>query len=379
MHARAVREKRELLEIETAWNELIRDSYFDAPFYSWAWHHKWWEHFGNEHELFIIVVQDSDGALQAIAPLRRRKTRLRGLRANEICFLYNYVAPRSSILVRNGSRGLQAVRAIIEYLSRQRVQWDQIRLEDIDEGMPYLSALCNQADSCGLHTIATTGRRSPFVTIGTDFRKYTLDTLRGERRRSIKHKVNRLLKRTDYRFMEFTEPEQMQTAIDLAFRVSKASWKGEKGSDMSGSAPRKAFYIDITDHFARLGQIKVWISFLGDNPIAVQYQLTNGQVVYMLISDFDERYRSLSPGTVLLYQIMEKLHDTEVNEFDFSGNCYEYKTKWATGLRRHVTLEIFHNGAYSYFIFLTKKRILPMLRSVRSNVVGSWRRFLASE
>ena len=74
--------------------------------------------------------------------------------------------------------------------------------------------------------------------------------------------------------------------------------------------------------------------------------------------------RSFSPGTVLLYKVLEQVHGSNIKEFDFGGNAYDYKMKWATGVRRHVNIQLFNPKPYSRFIYATKSRLLPLLRKI---------------
>jgi hypothetical protein len=77
-------------------------------------------------------------------------------------------------------------------------------------------------------------------------------------------------------------------------------------------------------------------------------------------NDFNEAYGNLSPGTVLLYEVLERLHqERSVARFQFIGHLYDYKSHWATGVAEHLSLEIFHKGAYSRTLWNIKKRALP--------------------
>jgi CelD/BcsL family acetyltransferase involved in cellulose biosynthesis len=152
--------------------------------------------------------------------------------------------------------------------------------------------------------------------------------------------------------------------LEQAFIVSKASWKGTANSDMAGSPARRAFYTDLTAQMAEAGLVQIWVLELEGCPIAVQYQLVSDRGVHLLVSDFAENRRELSPGTVLLYHAIERLHEGGGKEFDFCGDAYDYKMAWATGVRRHVSIQVFNSKPYSRFIYVTKSRILPLLRRI---------------
>jgi hypothetical protein len=84
--------------------------------------------------------------------------------------------------------------------------------------------------------------------------------------------------------------------------------------------------------------------------------------MYLLFNDFNEAYGNLSAGTVLLYEVLDRLHqERSIARFQFIGHLYDYKSHWATGVEEHLSLEIFHRGAYSSILWNIEKRALPAL------------------
>ncbi len=216
--------------------------------------------------------------------------------------------------------------------------------------------------------------RSPYIELGGDFDDYLVQNFGRKHRYNIRRTARILRENPDCRVVRFSRRDEMLVALELAFRVSKASWKGTTNSDMAGSEARKAFYVDVTNHLAEEGLVQIWLLELAGCPIAVQYQLISHKAVHLLVSDFDENNHDLSPGTALLYRVIEQLHKEDIKEFDFCGDAYEYKMEWATGIRQHVNIQLFNSNWYSRFIFITKTRILPLFRMAQDRT----RRFCPS-
>jgi hypothetical protein len=115
--------------------------------------------------------------------------------------------------------------------------------------------------------------------------------------------------------------------------------------------------------------VKIWISMLDQTPLAVQYSVVSEDASYLLINDFNQAYQGQSPGTVLLYQVLEKTFaEKPVARFQFSGDLYDYKSKWATGMVQHTTAEIFGDGLYPRFLCWAKKTALPALRTIGAGI-----------
>ena len=47
--------------MRTRWDELLANSDFNLPFYSWAWYSTWWKHFGGRNGLFVVTGRRCDG------------------------------------------------------------------------------------------------------------------------------------------------------------------------------------------------------------------------------------------------------------------------------------------------------------------------------
>ncbi len=369
MQARVVRNIDGLRALEAAWTEMVNDSPFQAPFHAWTWYDAWWRCFGGGAELFVIVGEDPQGRLQFVAPLMRERHSLRGLPVSEIRFLANSISPQGGILVRNGCTGPEALDAMLKCLAEHRSEWDLATLRNIPEDVPYLNEF---DDACVLHgfrTLREPGWNSAYVALDGTFDDYLAAQLGKNRRRGIVQKVRQLSGQPGYRVAEFRRPDEVSAALAHAFAVSRASWKGPLATDMSGEPSRRLFYEDITQRLAQRGQIRIWVSFLVQKPLAIQYDIVSASVMYLVVNDFDSDYQRQSPGTVLLYHVLDRLYEEKpVSRFQFSGDVYEYKSQWATGMQSHATLELFHDGLYSRFLWWTKKRALPTLRNLRASV-----------
>jgi len=368
MQVRVIRTVEGFRDLEAGWNAMLRESEFKAPFYSWTWYDAWWKHFDEGNELFLIVGEAPDGRLRFVAPLMKGKRSLRGLPVSQVSFLANSISPRSSILFGKDFAGSDALAAVQACLAEHRSEWDMIRLWNVPDGMSYLSCFDEVCRRHRLQVIREPGWQSAYVAMDGDFETYLGNNFGKNRRRGIQQKVRQLSARPGYRVMEFKRPEEIEHGLDLAFAVSRASWKGKLGTDMAGEKPRRSFYTDITRRLAEQGQMRIWISALDETPIALHYHLVDGDAVYLIVNDFSDEHQRMSPGTVLLYQVIERMYEEELGQFQFSGDIYDYKSKWASGVHRHVTLEAFHNRPYSRLLWWTKNTALPALRSVKANL-----------
>jgi CelD/BcsL family acetyltransferase involved in cellulose biosynthesis len=367
MHVRVVRDLSEFIALRERWDELLACSGRNMPFYSWVWYSTWWKHFGQTSDLFVLVAQEHPGRVDGIAPLLRARTRLRGLPAREVRFFDNSIGPRNAILLRPGDVGLRALRGMVQCLVDHRAEWDLATLTNIDAEASYLGELVEYARRSGLRVLEEQARQSPQIQIDGDFGIYWTSKFNSRQRHNITRRLRRLSERGQYRVVDYTAPSDMETALRLAFQVSASSWKGRIGTHMNGSCAREAFYQEITGLLAEHRQVRIWLAMLDGRPIAVTYHLASEKAVHSLVGDFDDGFRDLSPGNVLLYHVLERLGREGPLLYEFCGDTYDYEKPWATGFKPHVTLQLFNRNLYSRFIFNAKARALPLFRAIRGH------------
>ncbi|WP_410970048.1 hypothetical protein, partial [Salmonella sp. SAL4458] len=77
----------DFLALEPAWNTLVQRAGIDHPFLTHEWIRTWWDCFGGERQLHIVLVKARD-ELVAIAPLMLGAERMYGLHVRQLEFIY---------------------------------------------------------------------------------------------------------------------------------------------------------------------------------------------------------------------------------------------------------------------------------------------------
>src|SRR5438034_8066858 len=123
-------------QLEPVWNPLLAASESSAVTLTWEWLTTWWDVFGDERELYLLVVRDGVEVI-GIAPLLRRMVQHYGwLPYRRIEFLASGEAEADEIcsdyldfIFRRG-READALEAILNYLHRPQADWDEMLLTD---------------------------------------------------------------------------------------------------------------------------------------------------------------------------------------------------------------------------------------------------------
>jgi len=364
MQVRVISDAAEFERLRPAWDRLLDESDQNYPFFSWAWYWTWWKCFGGDNRLFLVCGQDSSGELCFVAPFMIRRAQMRGAQVSELSFANSPIGPRNGILVSRYVPAEVAARGLAQVLLAHQREWDVARLVNLERESPALESLRRVCNARGLGLAEEPARASPYVALPASFDEY-LKRFKRKHRYNIGRSVRRLCDHEGGLVSCYSDPENLQEGLRKAFAVSGESWKAKTGSDMAGNPARKAFYQEVTAELGKLGKVRIYALEMKSRPIAIQYLLESHMCVHLLCSDFDEHYRRFEPGNVLLYSVLRRLIAEGIGGFDFCGEAYRYKMRWATEVRNHVTLWLFNRRLYSRLLYFGKVVALPAWHRIR--------------
>ena len=106
--------------------------------------------------------------------------------------------------------------------------------------------------------------------------------------------------------------ETLNTYFEHFLDIEASGWKGSKGEKTAIKLNKnlQSFYREIIQGFSKNGQMEMNLLSINNKPIAAQYAIILEPTVFLLKIGYDEDYRSLSPGNIL---IEHKLKEYEIN------------------------------------------------------------------
>ncbi len=149
-------------------------------------------------------------------------------------------------------------------------------------------------------------------------------------RNTLKRKIRRFAEHSggiiDLRC--YQSPETMIEFRGHAIAISRLSYQGQIGFGLPESD-------DFGNHLieeAANGRVCGFVLMLQDRPVSYIFCRINSYILTYSIPGYDPNFVKLSPGTVLLYKVLEQLFaDPKYRIFDFGGQAWDYKEFFATG------------------------------------------------
>ena len=185
-------------------------------------------------------------------------------------------------------------------------------------------------------------------------------------RSNMKRAREKICANGELKIEKITDPAKILNSLGFAIDISRKSWKGKTNSDMAGNDNSQEFFKLLSEVCGEKGWIVLWLLYLNEKPIAMQYQLFYENKAYLLRTDFDEEFKEYSPGTVFRSYVIEDYDNTKIKEYDLCGMDYFYKMRLTDLIREHKAFYIFNDRFISKSIYRIENYVIPMLRKLKN-------------
>ena len=296
----------------SAWDGLVAASRLRSPFLSWAWQSEWARTFAADRRLEIRCVEDGAGNLIAILPLYESAPG--SLQLIGGADVSDYLD-----LISLQGREEEAWMALLQSRTAERVEWE---LHAVPESSPTVAGLPPLAAACGLAVSATVEERCPVLALPPSWEFY-LARLSGKHRHELQRKMRRLERDApDAHVSSVSAPADIEArladflALHRSSRVGKARFMDDR---------MERFFRRALRAFAERGTARLWFLDTASGPIATFVTIEWDGTVGLYNSGFAPERAALSPGVVLLAQVIRDAIARGREKFDFLRGEERYK------------------------------------------------------
>ncbi|HZL36085.1 MAG TPA: GNAT family N-acetyltransferase [Tepidisphaeraceae bacterium] len=217
--------------------------------------------------------------------------------------------------------------AMVEAITQpvRRAQCDCILFEDIEMDSPLHTAICQHASSRRNLRLHYPAKPQPHWWI--EFPERPEDYWKKFSKKS-RYNLRAAAKKLDHTLHRFTTAKDALKFLELAHRVSKASWQARRiGLRITNSAREKRWYQQV----AEIGALRSYVLEHKGNPVAFVVGLQWKETFSYEEVGYDSAFADRSPGTVLLFRLIEDLIAIDTpKSLDFGFGDGEYKRVFGT-------------------------------------------------
>jgi len=189
------------------------------------------------------------------------------------------------------------------------------------------------------------------VQLEDNFESYLMKRFTKKTRYNLKREVRLLEEETagEVELRIFQSPADMNTFMSDAERVAKLTYQWKLGMNTLRATP---LVMKRTSYLARSGKWRSYILYIRGEPAAYCYAtIRRGELSYDIVG-YDPKYAALNAGKVLLFKMLQELHDSRVvAALDFGPGLADYKLLFANSRRSVLDLSLFCRKPYSHLLF----------------------------
>ena len=360
--AEIVTDYETFVRLEPEWNDAVRRARVPHPFLLHEWFRTWWDCFGADRRLHIVVVRDG-AEIVAIAPLMTEQVHTYGLTVRKLDLLHNDHTPRSDCVVAASS--LEAYDAIWHVLRDANDQWDILQLSRLPDDSPTRAAFESLAERDGFATGIWRGDTSPYLTLSGTWDGYHA-SLSAKFRSNLRNRLSRLRAFGEPQLEVLDAAEQIAGAREEALRLEASGWKDKAGTSITSDPSVHRFYSLLAQRAAERGWLRLMFLTVGGRRIATSYGSCFDGRLFLFKTGYDPGYAACAPFKLLTYFAIERAFAEGLREIDFLGDAEAWKLEWTSTSRVHEWLYVFPNTIRARLLHSLKFQVVPELKRWRA-------------
>jgi CelD/BcsL family acetyltransferase involved in cellulose biosynthesis len=350
------------VRLEPEWNDAVSRAHVPHPFLLHEWFRTWWDCFGANRRLHIVVVRDG-AEIAAIAPLMTEQVHMYGLPVRKLDLLHNDHTPRADCIVTGSP--LVAYGAIWDALRCASDEWDLLQLSRLPDDSPTRMAFASLAHREEYATGTWQGDASPYLTLSGTWDQYHA-SLSAKFRSNLRNRLSRLRAFGEPRLEIIDGREEIARAREDALRLEASGWKDKARTSITSDPSVQRFYAVLAERAAERGWLRLMFLTVGGRRIATSYGSCFDRRLFFFKTGYDPDYASCSPFRLLTYLAAERAFAEGLREIDFLGDAEPWKLEWTSTSRVHEWLYVFPHTIRARLLHSLKFQVVPELKRWRA-------------
>jgi CelD/BcsL family acetyltransferase involved in cellulose biosynthesis len=298
------------------WRELLARDPDRHIFATPEWHRVWWDEFGAGKDLFVLTMCRGAEVLAIVPLYRKHEGRRKILRFLGGIDLTDYLGP----ICAPEDRDLVAA-TLVRWLSETDVEWDEFDAHNMPVPFGFAEFLVDHVDRQGYRFILDQEETAALLLLPDDWDAY-LAGLRGKERHELKRKRRRLEREHPDATVRRSTPETIDTDLKIFVEMHRGA-EGMKGHFMRPEIA--TFFERMAVAFEPLGWLRLDFLEIAEHPVASTFGFEVNGVFYLYNSAFEPEAQRLSPGLVLVSELVKGAIEGNLRVFDFLRGPERYK------------------------------------------------------
>jgi CelD/BcsL family acetyltransferase involved in cellulose biosynthesis len=356
--------------LKETWESLLNNCEDRNIFLSWEWLFSWWTHFGEGHNLHILLILKGDSPI-GIVPFMISE--------------YRYCFIKYKVLENICARGVdyggiifvgnkeEIIETIFDFLVsftenyRYIVRMSQLP-EDAVFYQEFRKLIIEHSDKISFNETHFTS--CPYLLIPESWEKYCASLK--NKRKKLKYLINKIHKKFDIEYISIIPSNSLFEKYFDDFRlIHQKRWDQFKLPSHLSDKRIIQFYKDICYRFADNGYLDFSIMKINNTVASVVFGFNFNKKFYYFATAFDSQYESYSLGKIHFLQIIKESIKKELKEVDYLKGDERYKLFWTQTSRKNFEILLSKKRHFQRFRMLIFQKFLQFheitQRSLKTN------------
>jgi CelD/BcsL family acetyltransferase involved in cellulose biosynthesis len=337
-----------------AWDALVASAPDSTVFQCFDWLVSWWEAFGGRRRALVLIAQ-RDNDLVGAAPLFIDDT------FGQPCirFIGENHADYLTFLARNGAA--EVVEQLLDHLERCYSAQHDINLVDVPEISALGLLLERRQKAAPLRVLRTKVTPCPRLRL-----KDNDEQVEGVlKKKSLKRHAAKLAAQGAVEVRHLTDAREILVQLEHFFEQHRRRWAVTPFPSLFEAEPDRRFYRNLVkSRFCDRCLMLTTVS-IGTRLVACHFGLISRADFLWYKPSFDVTLSQLSPGEVLLRELLLLARERGFEYFDFTRGDEAFKSRFSTEVRYNAT----------YLVYAS--RVDALAAHIRAFAMGVLRRRLS--
>jgi CelD/BcsL family acetyltransferase involved in cellulose biosynthesis len=297
-----------------SWDDLVRSMARPSPYLLHGWLVEWWRHYGGKSTLAVHVAFDGDRLVGALPLLLRRRL---GLKVSE--FIGGKKAQLADLMLAPDADGSAAAELAERVVASGHDYADLF-------GMPRDSRLAAALPSGSLRLIERI--EAPVLDLSGGWDAVYKEKVSSKARSNRRRRRRLLESEGAVEISVARTPQELDAALDEAFRVHESRWHGRRDTSDFGTKIGMAFHRAAVLRLAEQDVPRLVTLRLRGRVIAFSLYFQLVYTVYGLMMAYDPEYARFAPGSEAMLSAFEAASAEGAQRVEFLGAAADHKDKF---------------------------------------------------
>lgn len=346
-------------KLSSDWDKLLIKSRNDNPFLIFEWVFTWWEHFGKNYKLHLILAYDNNELVGAAPLVIARRYLFRELR-----FLGYPFADYQDIIITGDLDKRQGIlNAILSFVNKSG-GWDILRITNIRVTSFNFKVFNIIKDNGGKLSIRLEmhGEGAPYLRISEDWDSYYSKLKKGFIA-DTKRQLSRLSdKQLSFSSVINSDKNDFSSLLNKLIEFHRIRRKEKGTKSILDSQENSSFIKEVSLRLSQRGFLDLSCLKVDGKIAAIALSLVYNNRFFYYIPSYNAEFSKLSISRLLIFDLVRKCFDNRFDEFDFMLGEESYKYDWAPVVEPLYYLTIYPKSFFGFIAYQVFNRLNYKIR-----------------